>query len=45
MESERAKLTAVKADHVKQHKMHKNQIRDLREKLAKAEVKQSANSK
>jgi len=31
-------MTAVKEDHVKQHKMNKNQIQDLKQKLAKSEV-------
>ncbi len=31
-------MAAVKSDHVKQHKLNKQQIHDLRDKLAKAEV-------
>ena len=38
LEAERTKTATIKADHVKQHKMHKNQIHDLKEKLAKSEV-------
>lgn len=38
MEAERSNTATIKADHIKQHKMHKNQIRDLKEKLAKTEV-------
>lgn len=38
LEQERSKMAAVKADHIKQHKMHKNQIHELKEKLAKSEV-------
>ena len=40
LEAERTNTVTIKADHIKQHKMHKNQIRDLKEKLSKAEVLQ-----
>ena len=38
LEEQRITIAAVKADHTKQHKLYKQQIHDLREKLNKSEV-------
>ncbi len=38
LEEEKARLVAIKEDHIKQHNMNKNQIQDLKQKLAASEV-------
>ncbi len=35
---EKDRLVAIKNDHIKQHNMNKNQIADLKQKLASSEV-------
>ena len=38
LESEAGKMAAIKSEHLKQHKMDKKQIHDLRDKLSRSEV-------
>ncbi len=38
LEEEKARLIAIKDDHVKQHNMNKHQIQDLKQKLVASEV-------
>ena len=38
LEQTKAKLTTIKADHIKQHRMNQKQIHDLRDRISKSEV-------